>query len=354
LPKEEEAIEHNIRNKDLEGSSNIAIYTDASVMEKGKGVGVGFISYFGTLCPPNLQAKGEGITNLGLDQLVYNGELEGIAIAVEFASQIAYPGVNINIYSDNQAGLYRLKTPSDNPGQSHQIRVWKSARDAKEKGAKIALNWVPGHTEVIGNEKADSLAKDATKNPPDSRYTSLAMLGLRIKALDNKEWKAFYLGLKDKSTYAKIYDFRAQRKIPIPLGTRRVYASALFQLKLGHGYFKSYLRRFRYAKNSLCQCGHIETPEHLLLSCNRYTEERNQLQKTLKTPKKRLSLRLLLHTKPGIEATLAFIRETKIATRQWRLERAQGEEEEEEEEESLISFVFALMSTFFYFLIFIA
>jgi hypothetical protein len=101
LPKEEEAIEHNIRNKDLEGSSNIAIYIDASVMEKGKGIGIGFISYFGTLCPPNLQAKGEGIINLGLDQLVYNGELEGIAIAVEFASQIAYPGVNINIYSDN-------------------------------------------------------------------------------------------------------------------------------------------------------------------------------------------------------------------------------------------------------------
>jgi hypothetical protein len=67
LPKEEEAIERNNRIKDLEGSSNIAIYTDASVMEKGKGVGVGFISYFGTLCPPNLQAKGEGITNIGLD-----------------------------------------------------------------------------------------------------------------------------------------------------------------------------------------------------------------------------------------------------------------------------------------------
>jgi hypothetical protein len=65
------------------------------------------------------------------------------------------------------------------------------------------------------------------------------------------------------------------------------------------------------------------------------------LQKTLKIPKKRLSLRLLLYTKPGIEATLAFIKETKIATRQWRLERAQEEEKEEEEEKTIISFIFA-------------
>jgi ribonuclease HI len=153
LPKEEEAIEHNNRIKALRGISHLAIYTDASVMEKGKGVGIAFISFFGTLYPSNLQSKGEGTINLGLDQLVYNGELEGITLATEFASQAAFPGLKIDIFSDNQAGLYRLKTPSDNPGQSHQIRVWKAAKAAKEKGANIALNWVPGHTDIVGNEK---------------------------------------------------------------------------------------------------------------------------------------------------------------------------------------------------------
>ena len=35
----------------------------------------------------------------------------------------------------------------------------------------------------------------------------------------------------------------------------------------------------------------------------------------------RLSLPILLHTKRGIEKTLAFIKETGIATRRWHLER---------------------------------
>ena len=49
------------------------------------------------------------------------------------------------------------------------------------KGATITLNWVPGHTDVEGNEQADRLAKLATAQQPESDCTSLAMLGLWIK-----------------------------------------------------------------------------------------------------------------------------------------------------------------------------
>ena len=56
--------------------------------------------------------------NLGDSQLVYNGELEGTTWAIEFASRAAEQGQTYYIYSDNQAGLHRLKTPSDNSGQA--------------------------------------------------------------------------------------------------------------------------------------------------------------------------------------------------------------------------------------------
>ena len=46
----------------------------------------------------------------------------------------------------------------------------------------------------------------------------------------------------------------------------------------------------------------------------------------------RLSLKLLLHTKSGIEKTLRFLKETGIVTRKWHLERRQDEEEDEEGE----------------------
>jgi hypothetical protein len=116
LPKDGAAQAHNANlylNKD-----DFTIYTDASFMlrDSSNRVGIGLVV---------LNHKEEVIyqdtinlkkSQLVYTQLVYNRELERTTRAVEFASRVAKPGQTYHIYSDNQAGLYRLKTPSDNPG----------------------------------------------------------------------------------------------------------------------------------------------------------------------------------------------------------------------------------------------
>ena len=49
------------------------------------------------------------------------------------------------------------------------------------KGAIVTLQWVPGYTDIVGNELADKLAKDATKHTPISEKDSFALLGLKFK-----------------------------------------------------------------------------------------------------------------------------------------------------------------------------
>jgi hypothetical protein len=45
-----------------------------------------------------------------------------------------------------------------------------------------------------------------------------------------------------------------------------------------HGHFKSYLVRFHISDDYLCDCGKaIETPLHLILNCDQYINERQQL-----------------------------------------------------------------------------
>ena len=90
---------------------------------------------------------------------------------------------------DNKAGLYRLKTLSDNPGQACQIQASQATELAKSKGAAISINWVPGHTDVYGNELADSLAKAATKLIPSINETSFAVLGCRARKVSSREWE---------------------------------------------------------------------------------------------------------------------------------------------------------------------
>jgi len=118
-PKEETAILHNFYLKTLYNNSSIlSIYTDGSQTEKGIGVGLGLVVYSHETPYIPVVAKYRESQNIGASAIVYNGELEGITRAIEYTSSKAKRGELFNIYIDNQAGLLRLKTPSDKPGQS--------------------------------------------------------------------------------------------------------------------------------------------------------------------------------------------------------------------------------------------
>lgn len=71
---------------------------------------------------------------------MYNGELEGATIAAEIVAEQANPGLHFYIFSDNQAGLWRLKTLSDNPGQSNQIRAIQAGKKIIQKGAELTYH----------------------------------------------------------------------------------------------------------------------------------------------------------------------------------------------------------------------
>lgn len=115
LSKENETKGHQLAFRD-NPRQNVFIYSDASstTTKESKGIGV----RIAILAPPSERIHLAKAINIGPNNIVYNGELEGATRAAEIAAKYAARGAHFHVYSDNQAGLWRLKTPSDNPGQA--------------------------------------------------------------------------------------------------------------------------------------------------------------------------------------------------------------------------------------------
>jgi hypothetical protein len=102
-------------------------------------------------------------------------------------------------------------------------------------------------------------------------------------------------------------------------------------LRTGHGYFKSYFRRFSIdLGNYKCSCGEDnQTRTHLLLQCDTYKDARHDLIKT--DPNIEWTAHSLLHTEEGIKKTLAFVTTTGVATRGWFTRENEATEDNEED-----------------------
>lgn len=316
--KEEEALIHLERNRQTMGRSVIVYYTDASYYPGASGVGIAFKAYD--------QQSYETCTeyyNIGLENINFNGELEAITRALEHAGRSTKYRDRVIIYSDSQAALLRLSQPSDKPGQFWVSRSIEAAKILKDQGIKVTLEWVPGHCDIPGNTEVDKLAKKAALEPPDVNFPmSHAYISRLINQMKIDEWIRKFTELQMKhasssASYSNLYLLQIRKKLWTPRGTKKEICSAFFQLKLGHGYFKSYLKRIGKRNNDECLCGGHQTPRHLLLECRRYRTERNNVKDKMCSD--RLTLPLLLHTNKGVEATLEYIKKTKICTRKWYL-----------------------------------
>ena len=79
--------------------------------------------------------------------------------------------------------------------------------------------------------------------------------------------------------------------------------SSYIQLKLGHGHFRSYLKRLPDYDSDKCDCNgiYIQSPAHLLTSCSKYQMQHSKIKKKLSISGD-LSLKLLLTTREEIQA----------------------------------------------------
>ena len=179
--------------------------------------------------------------------------------------------------------------------------------------------WIPGHSDIQGNERADAEAKKAAMN---STLTQLR----KHKPL--KSGRTRHIKTEAKEQWKKIWNKETRTAKPLRHITKikrkenkngpelyneivnRNTAATIAQLRTGHCGLNHYLHRFGKKTSPYCECGYgKETVEHYLLECRKYKDQRKRLQKEVGGRKMKVGI--LLGDPTLIKNTMTYIRETR-------------------------------------------
>jgi hypothetical protein len=124
---------------------------------------------------------------------------------------------------------------------------------------KTLIRWVPSHSSIEGNEKADILAKKAANQPKSaqvdgySSFSYIQRLVRRQKALDTQQW--LFNTQKKRLRHQEEFQEKPISSLTTNRAIFRVtkrLSSRFFQLKIGHAITATYLKRIQKMDNTHC------------------------------------------------------------------------------------------------------
>ncbi|XP_049880350.1 uncharacterized protein LOC126376843 [Pectinophora gossypiella] len=237
---------------------------------------------------------------------VYQAELLALCEATREA--LKRRETSCAIYSDSMAALLTVV----NPEALHPLAV--ESRDAIYRSSiqnkSVSLFWIKAHAGLEGNERADSLAKEAalrSKRKPDYDMYPVSFVKrfIRMDTLD--EWNRRYSTGHTASTTKLFFPsaveaYRTVRKLSI--------TKELTQALTGHGGFSEYLTRFKCKDNPACACDPdtAETVPHLLVDCPIHGRERYDLEQRIGYKVETVNLSQIIVDRKNCEAFVSYVR----------------------------------------------
>ena len=271
--------------EDLADEARIKVYTDGSGIEGM--IGAAAVLYRDGVLKKKRRMRLGSTTH----HTVYEGEGVGMILGLELIREEVDIEGMISMGTDNTAAI--TATHGIKPGPSHYIWDMFHKRlkmvGNKHKGMDLLVKWVPGHMDIVGNEKADAEAKKAatTGSSPLHKLPAPLRKALpRSKSAARQEYhrkiRLAAVGVWKSSPrferMALIDPELAPNKFnKLTRSLSRNHASILFQLRSGHVPLNTYLHRVKKEDSPICPSCHQyrETVMHYILHCEAFTAARH-------------------------------------------------------------------------------
>lgn len=141
----------------------------------------------------------------------------------------------------------------------------------------MQISWSPGHADILGNEIADRLAKEAAQEAKeledDSRVTTMVDIKTAARASCVKKWQSRW---EQSDKGRNLYTFRSKVDIKKKKYCKSQFPRIISKLRTGYC-LNEYLHKVGLSDSPHCTCGEVESVQHYIQECENYENLREEL-----------------------------------------------------------------------------